>query len=164
MSETATVLVEKVDEKSGQTNGRDWTKYAIKDANGEWYSRLNDSIPKDYEGKRVVIEYEMNGKYKNIVSVKPEQDNGALPSSQTASGEADWDIIGLRKTRCHLWGAFLSGDACQSLIALSLKDKPDRKPSEVAAYLSSVGRKLVLSAEVDIYHRSPAQAEEDIPF
>lgn len=165
MSETATVLVEKVDEKSGQTNGRDWTKYAIKDANGEWYSRLNDSIPKSYEGQRVVIEYEMNGKYKNIVSVAPVNGDSALPRAEKADGSPDWDLKGLHMTRCALWGRFFQGDACQSLIAIHMKDSQgEAGVAKLAHYLLAVGRELVRGAEEDIYHREPAQKDDGVPF
>ena len=164
MSETTEVLVESVTSKSGEKNGRSWTKYAIKDGNGNWYSTFDGTlIPDNIEGQRATIEYEVDGKFKNLLSVTVGNGTG-LPSSQKPDGEADWDIIGLRKTRCHLWGEFFAGDACQSLIALFVKDKPDIKPSELAHNLLAVGRDLVRGAEVDVYHREPAEKGDDVPF
>ena len=165
MSETATILVEDKSEKPGTSaKGNAWTKHAIRDANGEWYSTFDGSvIPSDIKGKRAVITYEVDGKFKNLLSLEVEKES-PLPSSQKPDGDADWDIIGLRKTRCHLWGAFMAGDAMQSLIAMQLRDKSDIKQSELVHNLLAAGRDLVRGAEIDIYHRDPAAAQEDVPF
>ena len=163
MSETATILCEDISEKSGEKNGRTWTKYSLKDGNGNWYGTFEAGvISSDYKGKRLNIEFEQDGKFKNLLSASPVEESPI--ASRTEDGEADWDLIGLRKTRCHLWGAFLQGDAMQSLIAVILKDKPDAKGADIAHSLLAFGRNLVRGAETDIYHREPAQKDEDVPF
>ncbi len=74
MSETATVLVDSIDEKNGVSDkGRAWTKFALKDANGEFYSTFDGSViapARNLIGQRVEIDYEVSGKFKNLTAIR----------------------------------------------------------------------------------------------
>jgi hypothetical protein len=113
MTESRTVVVQEFMEKSGDKDGKPWTRFAIKDANGDIYSTFKKEIiqpVRELTGQKVDITYTINGKYKNLETAQPHQGNG-VPETYSSSrdGEADWDIIGLRKTRCLLWAEYLNG-------------------------------------------------------
>ena len=152
MSEQRTVVLSALESKSGTSNGRDWTKYSFKDANGDVYSTFDKAVLAVAEGKlgqRFTVTFETNDKgYKNLTAVEE--------ASGTGGGEGpNWDEIGLRKTRCALWAAFLSGEAMAEIIRRG-GDTP------TTDMLIRIGTRLVAAAENDIFER--VHLDDGIPF
>jgi len=90
MPET-TAVIEGVETKSGDTNGRAWTKYAVM-AGGQFYSTFEKSLVEpayQLEGKPAVIEFTESGKFKNLVSVKAAE-NGAVVSEAPKAGDGSY--------------------------------------------------------------------------
>lgn len=158
MSETRTVLIDEIGQKDGTSmTGKAWTRRWIKDANGDIYSTFQDMLGGLEKGQKVDIEFELDGKFKNLKSVKHHDNGSAVPetySAQRPDGETDWDIIGLRKTRCLLWAEFLN-----SQLAASVFVKSD---GDGLAKVTRTGTLLVAAAERDIFERQPG--DDGIPF
>ena len=155
----ATVVVKSLEEKHGTSKtGKAYVQHKLVDANGEIYSCFDGSIVdpiRNSTGEKVDIQYEEQGRFKNLISAKPHETAGALSGAYThqkPDGDADWDLIGLRKTRCALWVGILEG------ISTSL----------YAAHKGNTGRflehavLLVGAAEKDIFERAPG--DDGIPF
>ena len=158
------ILVEKIVEKPGNTNGKDWVRYGIKDGNGEWYSTFSkELVAKLTEGQKARIQYEtkpVNGRVmKNLVAV--EELEPGVPESyshQTPSGEADWDKVALGKTRCLLWAEYLSGQVAASVyLKAASADGIDPRDAVIRT-----GVMLVVAAEKDIFERPPG--DDGVPF
>jgi len=155
------ILVQTKTEKHGSSAKGPWIRYAIKDGNDEWYSTFSKSVADQLvEGEKARIKYEtkiVSGRtVKNLLEVaQPEQ----LPIySSTDDGETDWDLIGLRKTRCALWSSFLESQLAASLY-LKATQTEGRDPHD---YVIITGIRYVVAAEKDIFER---QAGDDgIPF
>ena len=165
MSQTSTVLVEDVTEKSGtsQKTGKPWTKWALKDGNGDWYDTFERGVvTPDLKGTKVVIEWEPDGNFKNLLRVAPHEDSPI--GSRTDTGEADWDLIGLRKTRCALWAAYIPDALALAFSQWRAAQSIEPGTVEIVSFMSRIGRELITAAEVDIFHRAPAQKDEDVPF
>lgn len=80
MSQTATVLVDDVSAKQGETNGKAWTRYALKDGNGDWYSTFEkDVVKSEMKGQRVEIEWEKNGNFNNLLRATPTEESHTPP-------------------------------------------------------------------------------------
>ena len=148
MSE-ATITIDGVETKSGTSNsGKQWTLYKIKDTAGQRYSTFDHQLGRmaqENTGKTARVTYETTDKGNNLSGLIVTNDTPTVtaPPAKTADGGADWDLIGLRKTRCALWAAFLDGGG--------------RDTNE--------GRRLVMAAEADIFNREPITAVDgDIPF
>ena len=161
------VTIEKIGSSTGQNDGRTWTRWTLKDANGNWYSTFQEEVIapiRGHEGQRAEIVYESvpkNGRIlRNLVSAKL-ADQATLDSTQATyapaspaptNGQPDWDLIGLRKTRCALWAGTLTGVA-GNMLALNKGD--------VGAFLRQAVT-MVAAAEKDIFER-PA-GDDGIPF
>ena len=53
------IVLTKLTKKTGQSNGHPWTRYSIKDENGEWYSTFNLRLVSGLErGQKARIQYE----------------------------------------------------------------------------------------------------------
>jgi len=167
--QTVTAVIEKVTDKEGATNGRAWRKFGIL-ADDVWYGTFDAALgqqAKDLEGQRAVIRWQQNSKKPDLNDfLGATAANGDHPvpaeareaiAARTDSGEADWDLIGLRKTRCLLWAHFIDSPMAAAIAAGS-GDKPP------AFRVHDFGAQLVALAESDIYHRDPASADEAIPF
>ena len=163
---TATVMVEKVDEKAGETNGKAWTKFSLKDANGEFYSTFDRAVGVEAQrliGQRAVIEYEVNGKWKNLAAVKPVEESPI--SNRTESGEADWDLIGLRKTRCVLWEAMLPIAMQAGISGFTKAMNGEYDSGQLAGFVVRYGKSLRQIAEADIFLDGPVESPDDwVPF
>jgi hypothetical protein len=163
---TATVLVESVDEKAGETNGKAWTKFSLKDANGEFYSTFDRAVGVEAQrliGKRAEIEFEVNGKWKNLGGVKPVEESAI--SSRTEQGDADWDLIGLRKTRCVLWEAVLPVAMQAGISAWTKAAQGEYDSAQLAGFVVRFGRTLRMIAEEDIFLAPPVEEPDSwIPF
>ena len=163
MSEqTATVTIAHVSSKEGATNGKPWRKWSVKDEGGNFYSTFDAGLGAQAEahtGERAEILWKPSGdqgQFKDLLAVKPL--NGAAPvSDRKPEGTADWDLIGLRKTRCLLWAHFLGSPAAKTIVELTTEGSK-------AEAVYRVGQRLIALAESDIYHRDPAVKDEDIPF
>lgn len=165
MAETATVLIEELSERHGEKNGRPWTKWSLKDANGTFYGTFSESViepARELTGKKALIEFEVDGKFRNLVSVAPLTEDSPLPRAERADGSPDWDVKGLHMSRNALWKAYI-GSPLIARIAANCAEKGISE-AETVNTLSRVGKALVVTAEVDQYHRPPAGPEEDIPF
>lgn len=163
MSQITTVVVEDVSERSGEKDGRKWTKYALKDGNGDWYGTFEKGVVVEaMKGNKYEIEWEQNGNFKNLLRASPVDDSPI--SSRTDTGEADWDLIGLRKTRCALWAAYLT-EALPQAFGLWVAVQTDPPGTlDITNFISRIGRELVLTAEIDIFNREPAVKDDDVPF
>jgi hypothetical protein len=167
---TATITVESIDTKEGVSDktGKPWTKYALK-AGDDYYSTFQRQVIEPAlggEGKTFEIDYEVDGKFKNLKAVRPASGQAvaqAAVANVKPNGETDWDLIGLRKTRCALWAAYLDGRVPASVISTQTwKETP--LPSALADVVYRAGVEVVRKAERDIFHRDPATADEDIDF
>jgi hypothetical protein len=150
VSEKRTVVLRELTKKTGTSKktGKAWTRWGFRDANGETYGTFDHSVIEAAEGKegqRFNIEIEQDGTFVNLLALEP--------ATQSQNGdEPDWELIGLRKTRCALWAGLLDGLA----------------PSLYAANKGEVGRLLeqsvilVAAAEKDIFEREPG--DDGIPF
>jgi len=164
MSQTTTIVVEATTEKSGvsQKTGKPWTKWALFDGE-HWYGTFERGVVVEaMKGQTYEIEWEPSGDFRNLLRATPA--GPSAPSSVTAGGDTDWDLIGLRKTRCALWAALLP-DALE--IAWNQwrsvqSEEPGRL--DVQNFITMTCRELVISVEVDIFSRDPALPDEDIPF
>ena len=164
MGVKTTVLVEDVSEKSGtSSNGRTWKKWALKDSDGQWYGTFESGVVVPaMKGQTYEIEWEQDGNFKNLLRAAPA--GPQAPASATAEGNPDWDLIGLRKTRCALWCAILPDTIALAYSAWSSvqTDAPGRVG--IQNFFTSTARDLIVAAEVDIFHRDPATDTEDVPF
>jgi hypothetical protein len=167
---TTTITVEEISTKEGVSakTGKPWTKYALK-AGGDYYGTFLRSVIEPAmggEGKTFEIDYEVDGNFKNLKAVRSlsgEAAAQAAVSNTKPNGETDWDLIGLRKTRCALWAAYMHGDVPKSVIAAQTwKETP--KHAELADVVYRAGVALIRLAERDIFHRDPATDDEDIAF
>lgn len=164
MSETTTAVIEKVTSKEGATNGKPWLKFGAK-VEGVWYSTFDAAIgaqAQALEGDRAEITWKASGsegQFRDLLGVKAVTGYQAaeIPQARTDNGSPDWDEIGLRKTRCVLWGDFL-GSPLAALIA----NEPGEKPT--ANRVFDFGQALIAFAEGDIYRRPIAKPDEDLPF
>lgn len=170
MSETTVVTVSEIVEKAGETNGKPWTRYAIKDGNGIFYSTFNADViapARDRKGQQVEITFEQKDKFKNLEAVKI-PDAASPIAARTEDGAADWDLIGLRKTRCLLWAHYLGNPETLKLVmnmaSVTHHDAEQMTPSRAALELYKFGSLLVERAEADIYQRKPPEDGSEIPF
>lgn len=84
MSQVTTVLVEDVSEKQGETNGKPWTRYVIKDGNGDFYSTFEAGVAVDeLKGKRVEIEWEQHGSFRNLLRATVAEEAAETPPLAT---------------------------------------------------------------------------------
>lgn len=147
----ATITIQRVDRKEGVSKaGKPYVKFSVVDTNGGTYATFDAALANlatSNTGKTAKVSFE-SGQFGNdlkglIVTNDEPSGQFVAPPAKTPTGEADWDLIGLRKTRCALWAAFLDGGG--------------RDTNE--------GRKLVMAAEADIFNREPIRAVDgDIPF
>ena len=137
-------------DKTGEKNGKTWTRYFVQSGNdkyktfdGALFNAANAAVGHDAHVVYEQGQYGFDLKFLEVVQgstyTEPVQ---AAPPAKTADGDTDWDLIGLRKTRCALWVAVLSNNT------LHVND----------------ARQLVIAAEQDIFTRPPAQVEDEIPF
>lgn len=167
MSEQTVATIEGVTSKEGATNGKPWRKYSVKTSDGTFYSTFDKALGEaahGFVGQRAQIGWKASGsegQYRDIISVaaapsEPGIDASAIPTERNEAGETNWDIIGLRKTRCLLWAEYLSSPLAASITvpeSVSLADAIGR-----------FGETLVTRAERDIYWRPIAADDEGIPF
>lgn len=167
MAETAVITVNDAIRKD---NG--W--YELKDTQDRVFSTKKGEIGDvalGLKGQQANIEFttKQNGEFVNryIDSITAIQGgNGAstpLPSAQKPDGTADWDIVGLRKTRCALWAQYI-GETIPIAAAWWSKNNQNASEADLLMFLGRVGAHMVVKAETDIYHRPPAVSGEDIPF
>jgi hypothetical protein len=163
---TATIKITAAERKEGvsKKTGNPYTKYIVHAEGGAQYDTFDAGlymIANNAVGQHATALYE-TGQFGNDLkslaviegqSIAVSQDFSAPTESPAAPNDGpDWDLIGLRKTRCALWAAYLGG-ALAAVVPTS-----DR---------AAVGRQLVLAAEADIFHRDngPGEGPElDIPF
>lgn len=166
MSDTATVLIESVDEKQGETDGRAWTKYTLKDGNGNFYSTFDRAVVQpvlEAVGKRVRIEYEVKGKFKNLSKAELIQESSI--NGRTPEGDADWDVIGLRKTRCVLWESILPAAMQAGISGFTKAMQGEYDSGQLGGFVARFGKALRQIAEADIYLDEPVESPDDwIPF
>jgi hypothetical protein len=166
VSQTAVAVIEAVTVKEGATNGKAWKKFSVKTEDGTYYSTFDSEIAtqaKAFIGQRADIFWKPSGnenQFRDILGAKAAEgfDSGALPSAQKENGAADWDLIGLRKTRCLLWAKYLSSP----LAVEAAKSTAGEKPTAHRVY--DFGVAVIELAERDIYWREPAASDTDIPF
>ena len=166
MSRVDVVLVEDVTRKTGEKNGRAWTRYSVKDSDGNWYSTFEGGVVNSsMKGQTVELEWEQNGDFRNLLRASG-PGAGSEPTSTIAETEKpDWDLIGLRKTRCALWVAVLESPLLAAYVNRWIEvQSGDVGNADIQHVAEQFARRIVLAAEVDIFHREPAGAEEDIPF
>ena len=147
---SATVTIQSVDSKQGvsQKTGKPWTKYEIHTSGGTFgtFDAAAAEQARNAPGATVAVTYEENqyGRDLKTLMVDPSVPPAAHVEpvrAQTQNGATDWDMIGLRKTRCALWVAAIG-----------------------AGLNTAEAHAAVLAAEVDIFHRPPANATSDVPF
>ena len=149
MSELAAeIVIESVEPKEGvSAQGKAWKLYRVKSTAGVSFSTFDGTLGSTAfgaVGKRARIKYKTTEKGNDLVSlVVDESSEPAVEPvrDRAPDGRADWDMIGLRKTRCALWAAAIA-----------------------AGLDSGSAREIVLAAEVDIFHRQPALDTADLPF
>lgn len=138
-------------DKEGVKNGKTWRRYFVKDSAGEVYKTFDGALfnaANAAVGKNAAIVYEIGQygfdlKHLEAVAGSPTFAPPA-PAAKTPQGDTDWDLIGLRKTRCALWATVLPV-LCRDL---HFDD----------------AQRLLVRAENDIFSRAPAGDQDDIPF
>lgn len=87
-----TGILEEVSIKSGEKNGKPWTKYGLR-ISGEWYGTFDAKIGEaahELEGQNVRAEWAQDGKYKTVISV-----TAAANNETTSPATADDSAVGL---------------------------------------------------------------------
>lgn len=155
MSEQIVATIEAVTSKEGATNGKPWRKFSVKTADGTFYSTFDAALAEQanaFKGKKATVGWKPSGsegQYRDIVSVAavaeaaPPAASG-IPTERSETGEANWDIIGLRKTRCLLWAEYLSSPLAAKIAGT---------PESTVETIGQLGQELVERAERDIYLR-----------
>ncbi len=167
MSETTVAVIEAVTSKEGATNGKPWRKFSVKTEDG-FYSTFDKQVAEQAHalvGEKATIMWKPSGnegQFRDIIAAKAAEDSttppDGIPSEPASKSDADWSEIGLRKTRCLLWAHYLS-----SPLAASIAATANEQPASARVY--NFGAILIALAEADIYHRPPAEADEDgLPF
>lgn len=166
MSTEATIQVAGVESKPIK-NGES-TVYKLKDQNGREYATFDaglGNIALGFSGKAATILFTEKQKEKDgrtytdyyLDSIEEAKPDTPISNADVVTGNTDWDLIGLRKTRCALWVAFL-----QSPLAAKVTAEAATQP--LADRLYGLGAQLVQKAETDIFTRQPAEDGDDIPF
>lgn len=155
------ILVQKITKKHGSSANGPWTRTAVQDGNGEWLSTFDTNmVPDDAEGKRAHITSEsktVNGRIiRNLTSFQLIEESSI--AARTEDGEVDWDLIGLRKTRCALWGSYLAGQLAAGLY-VKASQVEGRDPID---HVVLIGKILVAAAERDTFEREPG--DDGVPF
>ena len=166
MSETANLLIAEIPEpKTGTGKKGKWTRYAFRDGNGDFYSTFQKSVfdpAYELKGQRAKVTYEIDGDFKNIVSIEPAEtslSNGSGPS------EEKWDEIGLRKTRCVLWEALLPIAMQAGISGFTKAMNGEYDSGQLGGFVARFGKALRQIAEADIYLEDPVEnSDEWIPF
>jgi hypothetical protein len=143
----ADIVIGAVEEKSGtSSSGRAWKLFKIAGA-GTSFSTFDanlGSTARANQGRTAHITYKTTEKGNDLVTLVVDESSQApveLVRDRNENGAADWDMIGLRKTRCALWVAAIG-----------------------AGMDSPTARLMVIDAEIDIFHRQPAEALDGVPF
>jgi len=160
MAQTAVVTIQAVEPKDGisQKTGKPWRKFIVHTTLGD-YSTFDAGLANiafQAVGKSAEVTFDVTNfgnDLKSLVVGDNTFANQAEPHTAPASTDTqtprgdkpDWELIGLHKTRCALWCAYLSANGEKSV---------------------EVGRRLVIAAEADIFRRgdSPAHPDDDVPF
>ena len=129
--------------------GNPYTRYEIETSGGSFstFDSALETLARNSQGMTCAVTYEETQYGKDLKSLTPDptapvaQPHVEPVRSVTPAGDTDWDLIGLRKTRCALWVAAIG-----------------------AGHSAQYAREIVLEAEVDIFHRQPASATSDVPF
>jgi hypothetical protein len=166
MSETTTLVIAEIPEpKTGTGKKGKWTRYAFKDGNDEFFSTFQKSAFEpayELKGQKAKVTYEVDGDFKNIVSIEPAE------QSQNGVGgedEPDWDLIGLRKTRCVLWEAVLPVAMQAGISAWTKAAQGEYDSAQLAGFVVRFGRTLRMIAEADIFLSKPVEDPDDwVPF
>jgi hypothetical protein len=166
MSETATLLIAEIPEpKTGTGKKGKWTRYAFKDGNDDYYSTFQKSAFEpayELQGKKAKVTYEIDGDFKNIVSIEPLSENGAGAAEHH---EQRNDEIGLRKTRCVLWEAILPVAMQAGISAWTKAAQGEYDSGQLAGFVVRFGRTLRMIAEADIFLSEPVEDPDDwVPF
>lgn len=158
---TSTIVITDVETKEGTSAaGKPWKMFKLVDQGGNRYATFDGGLGQQAfaaKGQQVEISYEITDKGNNLKTLRVTGNvaapaPAAAPPAAKPNGDTDWDLIGLRKTRCALWAALLSGDSLHGM------------PATTAG---AFAREVVIQAERDIFHRDPVSADDstdDIPF
>ena len=143
----ADIMVESVETKEGTSAaGKPWKLYRVKTPTGA-FSTFDGTMGSNAihaQGRLAHITYKTTEKGNDLVTFQVDESSEAAVEpvrDNTENGERDWDLIGLRKTRCALWVAAIG-----------------------AGLDAGTARQIVLEAEVDIFWRQPATETEALPF
>lgn len=157
MSLTTLARVEKVDTKTGETNGKAWKGYFLF-ADGTKYATFDTAIGDkalSAVGHTATIFYDKTDKGLKLENVDiASGEPAAQPVSHTKpDGDVDWDLKQLHIARTAWWKSTIEAFA-----------SADLPPDQFLAF----AREIVIGAEIDTFHRAPAQAPkddmDDIPF
>lgn len=144
------------------------TVWKLKDQNGREYATFDGAVGNvamGFAGKAATIVFTEKQKEKDgrtftdyyLDSIEEAKADTPISNADVVTGNTDWDLIGLRKTRCALWVAFL-----QSGLPAQIASTPGDQPASDRIY--AAGLVLVQKAETDIFNRPPAEDGDDIPF
>lgn len=87
MTQLSTIHVEDISEKSGERNGKAWTRWALKDTDGNWYSTFERGVVVPaMKGQAYQIEWEANGDFKNLLRATPSDDGAVEPKPEPGTG------------------------------------------------------------------------------
>jgi len=161
MSETAAV-VQRVEEAAGN---KPWKLY---DGNDTDYATFKDDLGKDAQalvGKRVKLTFSekpsKDGRFTNRYLDAIEE----LTSQNGSDPDVDWDLIGLRKTRCVLWQQILDTAMTAGISSFSKAMDGEYDRGQLGAFIASFGTSLRMIAEADIYLAAPVEDKDDwVPF
>ena len=162
MSET-TVVVQRVEEAAGN---KPWKLF---DGNDTDYATFKDDLGKDAQalvGKRAKLTFSekpskdgrFTNRYLDAIEAVTASQNGSDP-------DVDWDLIGLRKTRCVLWQQILDTAMTAGISSFSKAMQGDYNRGQLAGFVAQFGTALRQIAEADIYLAAPVEHVDDwVPF
>ena len=167
---SGTIVVGAVTRKEGvsKKTQKPWTKFTVHAESGgltfDTFDGAMANIADQAVGKRAAVTWEPSDYGNNLesITVDPAADASApfgspMPDAKgepqftpaASKDDPDWDLIGLRKTRCALWAALFASGMLKGTAS-----------ADAATYCTA----LVKAAEADIFERPDGRDQSDVPF
>lgn len=157
----STVVIEEVTLKEGTaSSGKPWKRVLVKDGNGNFYSTFETSLyerAKELTGHRAVIQFEQEGKFQNLQSIRPAE---KLPEEKLGTGEyVKGQMAGTDARRilvCSAW------DRATELAALDMRVNTNR--DWTPALILESAQHFFEHVFASMARKSNLLTDDDIPF
>jgi hypothetical protein len=156
------ITIEKVSAKEGtRKNGKPFTRYGIKDQDGEWHNSFQHAVgklAKEHEGSGATfnLTYEVGEYGSDITELAGPVRNGDAPEKTKPKEDVDWDAKERRDFKSRAWAQAISAAGPMEKVG------PDEAPETTKQYfdrLKPLQHAIWLDICVDIL-----PGDEDIPF